>query len=129
MKKLILASILFIILGRAVYVSFIKNPEKIAWPDNKITVTGYIDDYPGIAQTSNHYRLRIETVNGAEVKEKARIIVSTSPQADFWYGDEIQVNFFSFLRAEKKFADIASLVAQIRQDIEMARGVLVGLGH
>jgi riboflavin kinase/FMN adenylyltransferase len=40
------------------------------------------------------------------------------------YGDEIQVDFFGFLRPERKFAGSAELVAQIREDIERARGVL-----
>lgn len=45
------------------------------------------------------------------------------------YGDEIQVEFFSFLRPEQKFSGADQLLAQIRQDSEKARGVLRGLGY
>ncbi|MBK9321466.1 MAG: bifunctional riboflavin kinase/FAD synthetase [Bdellovibrionaceae bacterium] len=37
------------------------------------------------------------------------------------YGQEIQVDVLKFLRDEKKFSDIQSLVAQIRVDIDQAR--------
>lgn len=37
------------------------------------------------------------------------------------YGDEIQVEFHAFLREEKKFAGVDTLLAQIRADISAAR--------
>jgi len=40
------------------------------------------------------------------------------------YGDEIEVDFFSFLRAEKKFAGSQELIAQIGLDSEQARKAL-----
>lgn len=45
------------------------------------------------------------------------------------YGDEITVEFFAFLRTEKKFSGVDSLLAQIREDIAQARAALEGLGH
>jgi riboflavin kinase/FMN adenylyltransferase len=44
------------------------------------------------------------------------------------YGDEIQVEFFHFLRPEKKFSGVSELLAQIKLDSEEARRVLAGLG-
>lgn len=42
------------------------------------------------------------------------------------YGDEIQVDFYQFLRPEKKFAGVNELLAQIREDSLAAREVLGG---
>ena len=40
------------------------------------------------------------------------------------YGEEIRVNFIERIRDEKKFNSIAELSAQIRQDVQTARGLL-----
>jgi riboflavin kinase/FMN adenylyltransferase len=40
------------------------------------------------------------------------------------YGDEIQVDFYEYLRPEKKFAGVNELLAQIREDSAAARAVL-----
>jgi riboflavin kinase/FMN adenylyltransferase len=45
------------------------------------------------------------------------------------YGDEITVEFFGFLRAERRFPGVDALLAQIRADILEARALLRGLGH
>ncbi len=45
------------------------------------------------------------------------------------YGDEIQVEFFAFLREERKFSGSAELVMQIHQDIEQARAALAGIAR
>jgi len=45
------------------------------------------------------------------------------------YGDEIQVEFFSFLRAEQKYSGVEALLTQIHHDIDRARAFLKGLGH
>ena len=37
------------------------------------------------------------------------------------YGHEVEVRFLKFLRSEKKFQDLDTLVQQIRQDVEQAR--------
>jgi FAD synthase len=39
------------------------------------------------------------------------------------------VEFFAFLRPEKKFAGVDALLAQIRADVEDARARLLALGH
>jgi riboflavin kinase/FMN adenylyltransferase len=44
------------------------------------------------------------------------------------YGDEIQVEFFHFIRPEKKFSGVQELLGQIKMDSEEARRVLAGLG-
>lgn len=41
-----------------------------------------------------------------------------------FYGKTLKLEFYEFLRPEVKFPDGESLVAQIRQDIEKARGIL-----
>lgn len=43
------------------------------------------------------------------------------------YGDDIRVEFFSFLRPEKKFGGVAELLAQIAADSAAARDILGGL--
>ncbi len=43
------------------------------------------------------------------------------------YGDEIQVNFYAFLRPEKKFAGVQELLSQIKEDSARAREVLAGI--
>lgn len=43
------------------------------------------------------------------------------------YGDEIQVEFHDFLRTEKKFSGVDSLLAQIAEDSARAREILAGL--
>lgn len=43
------------------------------------------------------------------------------------YGDEIQVEFHEFIRAEKKFSGVDALLAQIKLDSERAREVLARL--
>ncbi len=43
------------------------------------------------------------------------------------YGENIRVNFIQRLRGEIKFENIEALAAQIRQDIEHAREILLGL--
>lgn len=91
MRRTILFIIGAIILGRAIYICFLQPKEVIAWPENKIEVFGYVDDYPSIGILSNRYRLRIEKVNDVNVKEKSRIIISTSPQTELVYGEEIVV--------------------------------------
>lgn len=40
------------------------------------------------------------------------------------YGDEIQVDFYEFLRPEQKFAGVDALLKQIREDIARAREIL-----
>lgn len=40
------------------------------------------------------------------------------------YGEHARVEFTHFLRSERKFDGIDALVAQLKQDIEHARGVL-----
>ena len=39
------------------------------------------------------------------------------------YGQDVEVRFLKFLRAEKKFENLDALVQQIRQDVEQARAV------
>lgn len=43
------------------------------------------------------------------------------------YGDEIQVDFFQFIRAEKKFNGVSELISQIKLDSEIARKALAGI--
>jgi riboflavin kinase / FMN adenylyltransferase len=43
------------------------------------------------------------------------------------YGDEIRVEFYEFLRAEKKFGGVQELLAQIAADSAAARGILAKL--
>ncbi|HEY8279865.1 MAG TPA: bifunctional riboflavin kinase/FAD synthetase [Bdellovibrionota bacterium] len=45
------------------------------------------------------------------------------------YGDEIQVEFFSFLRTERKFPGVGELLEQIHKDIASARAKLAALGR
>lgn len=40
------------------------------------------------------------------------------------YGDEIRVEFFAFLRAEKKFSGVQELLAQIQEDFRQAKQIL-----
>lgn len=42
------------------------------------------------------------------------------------YGDEIQVDFFQFIRAEKKFNGVNELISQIKLDSEIAKKALAG---
>jgi riboflavin kinase/FMN adenylyltransferase len=37
------------------------------------------------------------------------------------YGEDVEVRFLKYLRAEKKFANLSDLQAQIRKDAESAR--------
>lgn len=43
------------------------------------------------------------------------------------YGDEIQVEFYEFLRAEKKFSGVQELLGQIAEDSRQAREILAKL--
>lgn len=45
------------------------------------------------------------------------------------YGDEIQVEFYSFLRAEKKFNGVQELLSQIQADFATARKLLSDLSN
>ena len=47
---------------------------------------------------------------------------------DSLYGEIDTVTFFGWIRAEEKFADIESLVAQMRRDASAARAILAGAG-
>ena len=40
------------------------------------------------------------------------------------YGEEVEVRFLQYLRAEKKFPDVESLIRQIEQDVQQARKLL-----
>jgi riboflavin kinase/FMN adenylyltransferase len=44
------------------------------------------------------------------------------------YGQTVKVGFLKRLREEKKFADVAALVAQIEEDVRGARAVFESLG-
>ncbi|MBX3596046.1 MAG: bifunctional riboflavin kinase/FAD synthetase [Rhizobiaceae bacterium] len=46
--------------------------------------------------------------------------------SDDLYGEECQVHFFGFLRAEEKFDGLDALIAQMRRDEEEARALLSG---
>ena len=45
------------------------------------------------------------------------------------YGDEIQVEFLSYLRDERKFSGVEALLTQIRADVTAAKARLQALGH
>jgi riboflavin kinase/FMN adenylyltransferase len=48
--------------------------------------------------------------------------------SDQIYGQEIQVNFISRLREEKRFPNAQELVSQIKQDISQAKEILSAMG-
>ena len=48
--------------------------------------------------------------------------------SDQIYGQEIQVNFISRLREEKRFPNVQELVGQIKQDISQAKEILSAMG-
>jgi riboflavin kinase/FMN adenylyltransferase len=45
------------------------------------------------------------------------------------YGQDIQLNFISYLREEKRFPNIESLVNQINQDVTDAKQILATMGE
>jgi riboflavin kinase/FMN adenylyltransferase len=45
------------------------------------------------------------------------------------YGENIQLEFVSRIRDEKRFSGIEALSAQIQKDLEKSREILFGLNH
>lgn len=74
-----------------VYISFFQKQTPILFPEDKSTITGFIDDYPEERMSSNRYRVKIESFNNTAVTETARILVVTSPHQVFSYGQKIEL--------------------------------------
>ena len=60
------------------------------------------------------------TVNGLETRFEVNLL----DFGDDLYGKELQVKFFSFIRAEQKFGGLDELKAQLLRDQDTARALL-----
>lgn len=79
--------LLLVPLGYGIYLSWIRPEIPPMFPDKAVVISGRIDAYPEERLSSNRYRIRLETFQGHEITETARILIVTSPHVSLSYGD------------------------------------------
>ena len=85
-------SIIIILLIRCFYILIFNKPVSIIFPEDTVTVTGYISNYKEERISSNRYRLKILKYNDTEILDKSSILIVTDPyQQDLQYGNVIKI--------------------------------------